>query len=585
MGKRHDPPNKDSASRPRKKASPDRRAAQPKGEPILNRTLATNDLLAASEFDRHPLVADRYFYTLPRDLWTSLLAELKEDRFDPGELRMEQLLATCCGDHASRVGIWRGQYVNYMGLRPMPTIGFSDDDYRAIGMNPLEARQAVRLFTERDAKPAERFRRGYAGWLLTNPQFLDEHDALLSQNAPTVRQWGTHRAGIVLPAGILLTGADPSNDPGWRAFNEACEQFFARWRLQSLAGPYLPVPLQALMAGTFPWTVVQPLMRGGVFFLPDTMPIPSRDQLRGMLDDALHRGEQPDHLREWLKIIRASSGAKSTRPVWAPFEIQHYLRLLRQRHAGAIARKMQYVKRALCRFFKKSSTAVQSDLIEIRQRSARIGLIGLGRFNDDGGPCWAIEASVNEYTTSTFARLPRVGDDRIADPFGWRLPAARPRARSAAGRDARAGRRALAARPAATRPAGRFRGSVPPGGPPPPVTAWRLAHRPTRSLSPRRAAHQESTARPQYVLHRSFPRKWANNRASSRCKALRSRTSRTSAIVMTSRASELLASTTTAFKGQSPSARLGEVAAAAMDAAAHEESRLRHMDARTARET
>jgi len=68
-----------------------------------------------------------------------------------------------------------------------------------------------------------------------------------------------------------------------------------------------------------------------------------------------------------------------------------------------------------------------------------------------------------------------------------------------------------------------------------------------------------------------------NNRASSRCKALRSRTSRTSAIVSTSRASELLANTTTEFKWQSPSARLGDVAAAAMDAAAHEESRLRHI--------
>jgi hypothetical protein len=376
VGKRHDPPNKDSASGPRKKASPDRRAAQPNGQPILNRTVATNDLLAASEFDKHQLVADCYFYTLPPNLWSLLLAELHENRFDSAQLKMEQELATRCGDHASRVGIWRGQYVNYMGLRPMPAMEFSDDDYRAAGMNPLEARQAVRQFAERDAKPAERFRRGYAGWLLTNLQYLDEHDALLSQHAQAVRQWGTHRAGIVLPVSIVLPGADPSNDPGWRSFNEACEQFFARWRLQSLAGPYLPVPLQALMAGMFPWTVVQPLMRaGGVFFLPDTMPIPSRDQLRGMLDDALHRGEQPDHLREWLKIIRASSGARNQLDRFGRlFEIQHYLRLLRQRHAEAIARKMQHVKRALCGFFEKSSTAVQSDLIEIRRRLGKAWL-------------------------------------------------------------------------------------------------------------------------------------------------------------------------------------------------------------------
>jgi hypothetical protein len=59
--------------------------------------------------------------------------------------------------------------------------------------------------------------------------------------------------------------------------------------------------------------------------------------------------------------------------------------------------------------------------------------------------------------------------------------------------------------------------------------------------------------KPQHSIqfHGSFPLQWANSRASSRCKALRSRTSRTSAIETTRRASELLTETTTmVFNGQ-----------------------------------
>jgi hypothetical protein len=340
------------------------------GHPILACSPATNDLLAAAEFNEHPLIADRYFYSLPPALWQELLTGLHENEFDAGLLRMERILATVCGDHSSQVGIWHGQYVSFQGLRPMADMELSDDDFRAAGMKPIEARQALRLFAERDAAPMERFRRGYAGWLLTNQQFLDEHDVLLTEYAQIVRRWGTHLAGIVVPSGTLLPGTDPTEDPGWNAFNAACEEFFARWRLQSLAGPYLPVPLQALMAGSFPWTVVQHLMRaGGVFFLPDTMPIPSRDQLRGLLDHALHRGEQPDHLNEWLHIIRSSSGARNQLDRFARlFEIQHYWRLLRQRHASALEGNISRVETALARFFGISPASIHADLIEIRDR-------------------------------------------------------------------------------------------------------------------------------------------------------------------------------------------------------------------------
>ena len=76
-------------------------------------------------------------------------------------------------------------------------------------------------------------------------------------------------------------GANRQEDPQWRLFSEGCDQLFTRWRLESLAGPYLPVPLPLLLGGTLPLSVVQRLMQaGGLFYLPDAVQIPSRDELR-----------------------------------------------------------------------------------------------------------------------------------------------------------------------------------------------------------------------------------------------------------------------------------------------------------------
>jgi hypothetical protein len=341
------------------------------GSPILATNPATNDLLQVEEFLSHPLVAGRYFYTLPAALWRALLDKLSEEEFDAKMLQLEQALAAVGGDHSRRVGVWRRHYVDYQGLRPTSAFEFSDEEQvRAWGLNPLELRDSLRLYAERDATPLERFRRGYAGWLLTSPQFLDEHDSLLADHAEAVRRWGTHLAGVFVPRDMLLPCLDPTGDAAWQSFNTACNAFFARWRLRSLAGPYLPVPLEALMAGLFPWTVVEQLMRaGGVFFLPDTMPIPSRDQLRGLLDHALHRGEQPAHLAEWLALVRSDNSARNQLDrLGRLFEVQHYFRILRQRHRNAFEGNVGRIEVALSQFFNNSESTVHADLIEIRRR-------------------------------------------------------------------------------------------------------------------------------------------------------------------------------------------------------------------------
>jgi hypothetical protein len=124
------------------------------------------------------------------------------------------------------------------------------------------------------------------------------------------------------------------------------------------------------MAGVFPIDVVKKWMgAGGVFYLPDTMPIPSRDQLRGMLEHALHRGDKPGHLTEWLEIVRADNPARNRMdPFIRYFELQHYWRILNQRHPSAICRKKEKLRNAFGRIFDVGSQQIKRDLADIRGR-------------------------------------------------------------------------------------------------------------------------------------------------------------------------------------------------------------------------
>lgn len=343
------------------------------GSPILALDPATNHFLRVDEFARHPLVAGRYFYTLPAGLWDALTRALGEQQFDSELLRMERAFSELCGDHSMNVGVWEGRWVNYSGLRPLPAASVSDEEARAAGRDPIAVNNALRIHQESNAPAIYRFQGGYAGWLLTNQQFLNEHDVLLAEHAAVVRRWGTHHAGFVPPGQLLLPGTNPADDPQWPEFNSACEAFFTRWRLLRLAGPYLPVPLPVLLAGSFPWTVTEQLMRaGGVFYLPDTMPVPSRDQLRGMLECALHRGERPEHLEEWLTLVRGSNPARNPLDRFARlFQVQHFWRILHERHRASLQNRLVHAEGAMAEFSGVSAETMRTDFREIRRRLGR----------------------------------------------------------------------------------------------------------------------------------------------------------------------------------------------------------------------
>ena len=108
--------------------------------------------------------------------------------------------------------------------------------------NPAQLKQLAAAFNKK-IEWVQTVARGYAGWLMTNADFLAEHDALIAAWAPQIQQYGFPHVGFAtVPQFQIPPGWGEADDKG-RAFADAVETFLVRWRLQSLAAPGLPRPL------------------------------------------------------------------------------------------------------------------------------------------------------------------------------------------------------------------------------------------------------------------------------------------------------------------------------------------------------
>lgn len=337
-----------------------------RGAPILALNPEANNLTASHRFLRHELVRNRYFFTLPRRLWDEAYQRIGADAFDPDLVTLEDELGAICRDHSTNAGLWRGRAFTYYHLQRLgyPQITPAD---AGLSITQAELDRQLQLAEERSGGTVRNVR-GYLGWLLLNPRFLDEHDSLLQIHQNVISRWGTDAFGLPSPP----PGFDRETTEWQAAFREAdvgFTAFFCRWRLRGLAAPFLPVPLQPLMAGQMPEVVLQRhLQTGGLIVVPDTFPVPSRDEFRRMLDDALHRSP-PEHLADWMMIIASDNTAKQAISRFARlFELQHYWRVLHHRHPSAFRRKTTVLKQIFASYFETGEQSIHQDLIEIRRR-------------------------------------------------------------------------------------------------------------------------------------------------------------------------------------------------------------------------
>lgn len=336
-----------------------------KGERPLALNPVTNNLTAPAQLLRHQLVGERYFFALPSRLWEELCRRFGHQTFHPETAELEVELEAVCSNLATGCGLWRGRVFPYSHLRraQVPNVSTADLGLKIHqGLLDLRCRTA-----EHRLAGLAQTARGYLGWLLLNPLFLDEHDELVSSCEHVIVRHGVAEFGLPTPPpGFedLPTAAQAE----FRAADERFGEFFCRWRLQGLAAPYLPIPLQPLFASRLPAVALhRHLQTGGLFVVPDTFPVPSRGEFREMLDDTLH-GSPPAHLADWMKTIAAGNTGKQTIARYGRlFEFQHYWRVLHHRHRKTFRRRGAVLKDALAAFMQVQVKTIDRDLHEIRK--------------------------------------------------------------------------------------------------------------------------------------------------------------------------------------------------------------------------
>jgi hypothetical protein len=329
---------------------------------VISHDNRLNHISVPEEFQNHPLVSNKHFYTIPRQLLRAVSPSESKDTFESDDqlLRLEIELARIAGDHDVIIGLWNNKPINSNLLFSNPVTRELLPDVDQLSEAEIVEKLAVinnRLLGFHEISCA------YAGWLMQNPVFRSEFDALTSTHGQAINQWGTEIVGLPIPTGHPAEDLKPTGEPGWSDYEVDVLQFCIRWRLQGLAGPRIPVPMRPMMSGQFPVSILQQLMRaGGVFNWPDTFPLYARDQLRDLIADALRSTSSSDHLQEWQQIIATSNKAKNQFSAFErQFRFQHFWKLLRERHPTAFDRRLNKLEQSFAAYFGVSEATIHND--------------------------------------------------------------------------------------------------------------------------------------------------------------------------------------------------------------------------------
>lgn len=183
------------------------------------------------ESDRHhPWIHQRAFHTLPVGLWKAVIKELGSSCFKANDLALELRLSEICEDHTVQVGFCDGQPVLFNRLRTSP-LNFPKpycNEWRKKSNSEWKA--CLRQLGVR-ADYFSSIIRGYLGWLLTNPLFLNEHDRLWETAADEL-------IGASIPRGIEARRSALDLPDGWQLQPDSVSggaaqfrDFCSRWRM------------------------------------------------------------------------------------------------------------------------------------------------------------------------------------------------------------------------------------------------------------------------------------------------------------------------------------------------------------------
>jgi hypothetical protein len=320
----------------------------------------------------NPLVRRRFYFTLPVRLLTLVEQHLGYELVKGDCRNLELELGAMCGHHQWYAGFWDGRMIEYRDLEEPDVLSAAEAnaadcvDARHQTTNPSRRLAADRIFL------MNKIARGYVGWLVTNRQFVDEHDKLFGRwrHLLSHSDLGLIGRSPTWPFDGKLGQPNTARLEDLRDAQDAFLAFLARWRLHALLAPDLPSPLKPFLLGQFPIHLLEQMMRGGgLFNIPDTFPLPSRDEFRQMLSAAQGLNQNSEHLAEWHSIVRLQNSAKNQIDRYARIRtIVHYWRVLHVRYRSMLRRKSAKLRVAFSDYLGVSEETIRKDLQSIRRR-------------------------------------------------------------------------------------------------------------------------------------------------------------------------------------------------------------------------
>lgn len=299
-----------------------------------------------------PEWSQRKFYSLPKELLASVIDAVGEARFDDKLLKLENAVSSACGDHSSIIGFDREQPITFRYLRQPLSVSAFIAEAISSGMANEKGMEWLKNFPARLAGTFDRrlgwawgIARAYAGWLGLNVAFIRDQEMILSLRSSTI---ALERLQPLV--------ASESNDSrvAISAFMTARQAFMERWHLAEMADEFLVVPaMPRIGLGDVTLAAQAAVAEHGThIFLPTVFPVPDRDELRSMIEDAVPREELADHLADWRELVSGNSQGKQRLTRLARiFEFQHWWHVLHSRHSSALAGRRNAVLKVFANWF------------------------------------------------------------------------------------------------------------------------------------------------------------------------------------------------------------------------------------------
>jgi hypothetical protein len=240
----------------------------------------------------HPL------YPIPEEL----LGQIQHEApgfFTNDELEVERVFAEGCR-RRDVPGVWRGRMLmnGYASAALFPPPGPLPVPDAAPGQpcTTVRTSQVRRQYAER-APPARLCLEAYLGWLLTNPEFLTERDALRERHDAALRACTTRIWPLPSTGDLHRCPHGPDGLPADTLPRDFLV-FYRRWELATMTTWELPQPAGVNLGGPAVPAHLLASEDAPAVQLPATVRLPDRYPLREVL-----RGHLDPHLAEWKQVL------------------------------------------------------------------------------------------------------------------------------------------------------------------------------------------------------------------------------------------------------------------------------------------